>query len=404
MTALLPLVLLAAVAGAATLLLEQGGRRGYGWVTGSEFALAGLALGPYGIDLLSQDLIDHARLPIALGASWVGLGLGLRLRPNALAKAPGRHVLASQLEPIIAMLALRCLLEVAIRLAGFPLSSIAAWALAAAGGATTRSTMDWARAQRGARGPLTDALRTLVTLDDLPPLLALAGIFALVPPHATNLTAAWQRFGATIGLGLGLAGLVVLLVGRRRFLPQLAWLALFGASALGTGLAQELSVLPLAATCLCGAVVARTTRHADQLEEVTRSTQRPVIQLLLLLAGASLRGGGWAFAGAAGFALLRLGAKAVAGAADSPLVAPAGARVPSLGFGMLGGGGIIFAAAFSAALVLPPEIGQPLLAGSVAMVVLGDLAGPKALWSLLRARGEVRERGAAIAAAEEPLP
>ena len=400
MTALLPLVLLAAVAGAATLLLEQGGRRGYGWVTGSEFALAGLALGPYGIDLLSQALIDHARLPIALGASWVGLGLGLRLRPNALAKAPVRHIIASQLEPIIAMLALRGLLETAIRLGGLPLSPIAAWALAAAGGATTRSTMDWARAQRGARGPLTDALRTLVTLDDLPPLLALAAIFAFLPPHPTNLALAWQRLAATVGLGLGLAALVVLMVGRRRFVPQLAWLALFGASALGTGLAQELTVLPLAATCLCGAVVARTTRHADQLEEVTRSTQRPVIQLLLLLAGASLRGGGAALLAAAGFALLRFGAKAVAGAVVSPLLAPPGTRVPSLGLGMLGGGGIVFAAAFSASMVLQPEIGDPLLAGAVAMVILGDLVGPKALWSMLHSRGELA--GPAVAGTGAP--
>lgn len=398
MTALLPLVLLAAVAGAATLLLEQGGRRGYGWVTGSEFALAGLALGPYGIDLLSQELIDHARLPIALGASWVGLGLGLRLRPNALAKAPGRHILASQLEPIVAMLVLRGLLEVAIRFSGLPVSPVAAWALAAAGGATTRSTMDWARAQRGARGPLTDALRTLVTLDDLPPLFALAALFALVPPHATHLTALWQRLAATAGLGVGLAALIVLIVGRRRFVPQLAWLALFGASALGTGLAQELAVLPLAATCLCGALVARVTRHADQLEEVTRSTQRPVIQLLLLLAGASLRGGGWALLGASAFALLRFGAKAVAGAAVAPLLSPRGTRVPSLGLGMLGGGGIVFAAAFSAALALPPAVGHPLLAGAVAMVILGDVVGPKALWSLLKRRGELSPAGAAAGA------
>ncbi len=395
MTALLPLVLLAALAGAATLLLEQGGRRGYGWVTGSEFALAGIFLGPFGIDLLSEELIGHARLPIALGASWVGLGLGLRLRPNALAKAPGRHVVASQLEPIIAMLVLRGLLEAGIRFSGLPLSSIAAWALAAAGGATTRATLDWARAQRGARGPLTDGLRTLVTLDDLPPLFALAAIFALVPPHATRLVSAWQRLAATAGLGLGLAALVVLIVGRRRFVPQLAWLALFGASALGTGLAQELTVLPLAATCLCGAIVARSTRHADKLEEVTRSTQRPVIQLLLLLAGASLRGGLWTLVAAIGFALLRFLAKTIAGVAVSPLVSPRGLRVPSLGLGMLGGGGIIFAGAFSAALVLEPSIGTPLLAGSVAMVLLGDLVGPKALWLLLRGRGEVADPSAA---------
>jgi hypothetical protein len=388
-TPLLPLVLLAALAGAATLLLEQGGRRGYGWVTGSEFALAGFALGPAGLDLLSHDLLARAEVPIALGASWLGLGLGLRLRPYALARSKPRHLAASQLEPVVALLVLRALLEVATRCTGLPLTPPAAWALAAAGAATTRSMMDWVRAQHRAQGPVTEALRTLCTLDDLPPLLALAAVFAALPPHPTLLSSPLQRTGAMAGLGLALAALVGLTVARQRFRPRVSWLALFGATVLGTGFARELAVLPIASLCVCGAAVARLSRYADQLEEVTRNTQRPVVQLLLLLGGASVPVDGLVLAAAAGFALLRFLAKGVAGAAVAPVVAPRGQRTAALGLGLLGGGGVAYAAAFSASLAWPAEIGEPLLAGAVAMVLLGDVVGPKGLKSLLRRAGEL---------------
>ena len=399
MTGLLPLVLLVAVAGAATLLLEQGGRRGYGWVTGSEFALAGLALGPLGVDLLSLDLLDRAQLPIALGASWVGLGLGLRLRKSALAKLSATHLLASQLEPLVALFVLRLLLEAAARVGLLHLSSTTSWALAAAGAATTRSMMDWARARHGARGPVTDSLRALCTFDDVPPLLALAVLFALAPPHQTRLDQAWQRLAAMIFLSLGLAAVVLLVVGRRRFRPQLAWLALFGVAVLGTGLALELALLPVACLFLCGAAVARVTRHADRLEEVTRKTQRPVIQVLLLLGGASVTGGGPALAAGAAFALLRWAAKIVAGATVAPLTEPGEA---SLGLGMLGGGGVLFAAAFSASRAWPVEVAAPLLAGAAAMVILGDAVGPHALRSLLRRAGELQSPQAARPAEARP--
>ena len=399
MSSILPLVLLAALAGAATLLLERGGRRGYGWVTGSEFALAGLALGPLGLDLVSQALLDRAELPIALGASWVGLGLGLRLRKTSFQHVPAAHVIASQVEPLVALVVLRLLIEAAARLGGMTLPSEASWALAAAGAGTTRSMMDWARAQQGARGPLTEALRTICTFNDATPLLALALLFAAAPPHETLLATVWQRLGAMGFLSLGLAALVLVVVGRRRFRPQIAWLALFGSAVLGTGLALELGLLPVTCLFLCGVVVARTTRHADGLEEVTRSTQRPVIQVLLLLAGASVRGGGLALAAALLFTLLRGCAKAISGAAVSPLAAP---RFPTLGLGLLGGGGVLFAAAFSASQVLPGDVGGPLLAGAVAMVIVGDAFGPPALRSLLLHAGEMPE--SAAAAGPQPQP
>lgn len=404
MTGLLPLVLLAALAGVATLLLEHGGRRGYGWVTGAEFALFGIAVGPLGLDLLSRDLLAAARTPVALGASWLGLGLGLRLRPAALSKVPGRHFLASQLEPILVLIVLRGLLALAARAGAVAIPPAAAWALSAVGAATTRSAMDWARAQQGARGPVTEALRTICTFDDLPAVLALAALFAVAPPHPTLLSSPGQRLLATLVLGFGLAALVLLIVARRRFRAELSWLALFGACALGTGLAEDLAVLPLAATCVCGILVARFSRHAEELDEVTRSTQRPVVQVLLLLGGASVRGGMDILAAALAFAALRAVAKLTAGAAIAPIALGRGAGAPALGLTLLGGGGVVFAAAFSSVNSFDPEVGSPLLAGAIAMVVLGDLLGAPALRSFLRHAGELPSAGPAAPSAPAAGP
>ena len=95
MSSVLLLVALAALAVAAAVLLERGGRGGYGWVTGSEFVLAGLGLGPLGLDAVSSDLIAALQPAIGLAVCWLGLRFGLRLRPSALASIPRRTRVAA---------------------------------------------------------------------------------------------------------------------------------------------------------------------------------------------------------------------------------------------------------------------------------------------------------------------
>jgi len=388
MTTVLPLVVLAALATATTVLLERGGRAGYGWVTGSEFALFGVALGPLGLDLLSGDLLGSVRPAVLLAVAWLGFRFGLRLRPSALRTVGWRMILASLIEPVVSLLVLRGLIEGLIRFGAVELAPATAWAIAAVGSATTKSSTAWARAQLGAKGGLTDSLEVMSTLDDVV-LIAVAGWLApRLAPVASQLPVhVWTAGVATLALGGGLALLVALLTGRGAFRADLGWIALFGVCALGAGLAASLALAPVSVAAAAGAVVGLLSPHADQFDELTRSTERPAVLVLLLLGGASLHGAWSVLALGAAVAVLRVLAKLGGGLTVARLL-PKAVRRRDLGAGLLGAGGVAFAVAVALAQDLGPS-GDLVLASAVAMALLGDFLGSPLLRRTLETAGEL---------------
>jgi hypothetical protein len=399
LSSVLLLVALAALAVAAAVLLERGGRGGYGWVTGSEFALAGLGLGPLGLDAVSSDLTAALQPAIGLAVCWLGLRFGLRLRPSALASIPRRTRVAALVEPLATLLLLRLMLEGVVRWAGLDLDGHTAWALAAVGSATTKSATAWARAQLGAQGGLFDALEAVSTLDDVV-LIVVAGVLVprLVPGAAHLPAGGFTPVLATLTVGAALAVLLALLVSHAHFRADIGWIALFGVCGLGAGLSGSLGLSAVTVTALCGAIVGLASPYADALDELTRSTERPAVLVLLLLGGASLHPGWTALALGGAAAVLRALAKLLGGALSSPLLPP-GARRAGWGAGLLGAGGIAFAVAVALASQLGPS-GQVLLSGAVVMALLGDFLGSPLLRALLTRAGELPPPPAA----PEPAP
>lgn len=383
MTGVLPLVALAALATAITVALERGGRAGYGWVTGSEFVLVGIGVGPLGLDVLNSELLGSIEPAVLLAVAWLGLRFGLRFRPAGLRPLSWRMRLAVVVEPLVSLLVMRALLEPVVRWGGVGLAPGTAWALAAVGSATTKSATAWARAQLGAHGGLTDALDTISTLDDFVLVGAAAFLAPKLHPVASRLPPhAWAALAATLGLGLLLALLVALLLGRSRFHPDMGWVALFGACALGTGLASSLGLAPIAVMALAGAGVGLFSPWADALEELTRSTERPAVLVLLLLGGASITGVGATLIAGAAAALLRVPAKLLGGLGASGIL-PREASARGMGAGLLGAGGVAFAVAVAMAHQLPAALGEPVMDGAVCMALLGDFLGSPLLRRLL---------------------
>ena len=381
MTSVLPLVVLAALATLITFMLERGGRTGYGWVAGSEFVLVGIAIGPLGLDLLSSELVTAVQPAVALTVAWLGLRLGLRFRPTTLRALGARLRVACVLEPVITLLLLRGLLEVLVRKGAFELSGPTAWVIAAVGSATTKSATQWARDKLRARGGVLDVLDTLSTLDDAV-LVVAAGVLTpwLAPTGPARHVAV--ALGATLGLGAALAVLAALLLGRGALRTDIGWVVLLGVCALCTGLATQLGLSPVACAGVAGGLVGMFSRHADALEQLTRTTERPAVQVLLFLGGAALHQGYVALILGVTVAVLRGLAKLGGGYLGSRLLHPP-ARRADLGAGLLGAGGVAFAVATSIAAQLSTRQGELVLASAVAMTLLGDWVGAPALRGLL---------------------
>lgn len=404
MNDVLPLVALVALATAMAVLLERGGRAGYGWVTGSEFALLGVILGPVVLDLLSSDLLDGLSTAIWAGAAWLGLRFGMRLRRSFLEGMSWRTQCASQLEPVLTLFALRGLLRLLDLRGWLLLDNDVAWAIAAVGSATTKSATAWARTRLGAKGPTTDALESVSTLDDWPAVIGAAVLMPRLHPLPSRLPPfAWGPLAATLVIGLGLGLLILLLTSGKRFRGDLGWVAMFGACALASGLSASLGLSSVAITTFAGLMVGGFSAHADALEALTRATERPVVLTLLVLGGASLVGGAWLAVVGAAAALLRALAKLVGGALAGAVL-PKAARRVDFGAGLLGSGGVSFAVAMTLAQGLGNDRRDAILVSAVAMALFGDWVGTALLRRVLARAGELSVKPDAAPAPVEVSP
>lgn len=395
MTALLTLLGLTAFAYLASFLLSSSRRQGYGLVSGAEFLAIGLGLGPAGLDFLTADLVDAAGPALALAVGWLGFRLGIRIRPGELQAAPARTWAAGLAEPLASGAILFVVLDGADAFLGLGLPPLATAALAVLGSATTKSGALWAIGRFHADGPVTRLLGTATRLNDLPGVLGLGLLFALaLAGKSAGGAAPGTRLLATLAGGPALALLAVLLLGRGRFRPDLAWVALLGFTALGTGLSLRLGVSTLAVLALFGAALGLSSRHAGALERMTAETERPLMQVLLLLLGAQLAlDPHWMAVGLL-FATLRMSAKVAGG--QLLRLAPGGARSPWLGAGLFHCGGVAAAMAIAWAAAFP-ESGQAALWAFTASSLAGDLIGSRSLKLLLKQSGELPDPAPASA-------
>lgn len=390
MNAALLLLLLLAGSSLASFALDRWGRRGYGLITGAEFFAVGIALGPVGLDLVPRELLSQARAPLALACCWLGFRFGLRLRPAALRAAGPGLVLGSQIEPLLAFGLLWAGLLGLDRALGLGIPWPLRLGLAAIGSATTKSALGWIQGRHRAEGRVTAALAAVTGFDDLAGIVAIAALFAFARPAATRLPpGALAPALATLGLGAGLVALGLLFLGRGQLRADLAWIALFGLCSLGCGLATELGSAPVAVGSLLGIGLGWLSPHGDSIVQITEPTERPLVMGLLLLGGAWIPATGGVLAVAFLFAALRILSKLASGAFVALLPLRDMPRLPTLGAGLLAGGGLPLALAFSCALALPDPAGPLFLAACGATVLTGDLIGAPALKWLLTRHGEI---------------
>ncbi len=388
MNSIVTLLVLVAAAYAVSFVLSQKSRRSYGLVSGAEFLAIGIVVGPSGLGFLSEALLEAAAPAMAAAAGWLGLRLGLRLLQTA--RCLGHEALLLLIEPLVSAGCIFGLVYGANALLGLSLSTPVCWALAAVGAPSTRSGVLWVL-DRGARGPLTTRLQGLTQIDDTVSVLLLGALFAAMPLSGNGL-GAWEKLGATVALGLTLAGMATVLIGRERLRSAIAWLALLGLSALGTGLSLRLGISSVAVAALFGSGLGATCRHASEVEALTEATERPLIQVLLVLLAAQLSFDTRLVFVAVLIAALRMAAKLLGGSVLHLLRRDSGAD-PWMGAATLSCGGLTTAMVLSLGQALGADA-QLLLWAFVACSLLGDLLGSRMLVALLRRKGELAINGA----------
>jgi Kef-type K+ transport system membrane component KefB len=370
-------------------------------VTGSHFLLLGLLLGPF-LGLLTPDVIDQLQPFMALGLGWIGLMFGLQLDRRQLAQFPPAYLIFAILQAVLTLAIFWGVATMAFRLTDHMAAGIAAALLAAAATAAVSTPAGVALISRTfmVQGKVVQLLFFVASVD------AMVGIFALQVTYAIHHPAAVAAAGFGWGVWLGIASAAGIIFGvfflwLTRPKPERNELTLFllGLVVFEAGTALYLGVSPLFVSAVTGVLIGNLSPSRRRVSSLLQAWEKPIYVILLILAGALITVSSWVVLPlAAGYLVLRAGAKVAAGAIAARAI-PMSFRVPrEAGIGLIAQGGISLAMALSATLTYGAIAGSGANVIRIAFttiviaVAASELIGPFLTRDLLRKVGEITPR------------
>lgn len=287
------LILLLVVAGsylAAHVAFDWIARR-FRIVSGVEYLLLGMLLGPLASGLLSREALGGLSPLVTLGLGWTGARLGSQFTLPELIRIRGVVYRVAFVESLITLILVSAttlfVLSWTLGLHARE-SVIAAVALGAMATVTGQAGVAVASRGRGAGDSLVGQLRTSAAVNAFVAVAAFGLLTAAVHPEPLGLgrppsITEWAVINLALG-GVG-GGLFHLFLGEERH-PDRLFIALVGAIVLVSGAAAYLRLSPMLAALMFGAMVANTSRRRREIGALLARVERPLYFVLLILAGA----------------------------------------------------------------------------------------------------------------------
>lgn len=292
MTTPLLLILVAAMAFLATHVAYEWLAKRLLIVSGAEYLVLGVLLGPQVTGLFSPAALDAFQPFVVLGIGWMGIATGMPLRLTQLVRIPSVTYRLSLVESLVtlalvsagAVSALSYGFQVDTESALFP-----ALILGALAAASTPAGLDVAFGGARRREPVLRQIEVAHGMDGLVSVIAFGVLLAIMhtaPPVGMRPLTPTEWVAVTLGIGVIGGALFHLFLGEEQS-PDRLWVALGGAIMLTSGAAAYLSLSPSFATLVMGVILVNSLRHPGPVLEVLRAGERPLYYVLLLLAGAS---------------------------------------------------------------------------------------------------------------------
>ncbi len=246
------------------------------------FVPLGALLGPHLLDWLTVDVLAHLDFVVSVALATLGVFVGMAL---ARQTARVRPVLAcASIEAVVTMAVVTGASLVLIRTWDLPLD---ASPLAAALMLGVCASVSSVAADRGLTGAARQMAAAIADLDDVAPILV-GAVAVLAFREPTVLHVVWFGLATCLtGLAIAVAGWLLFEVAHgaaERGLYVIGVLVMLGGSA------AYLAASPLLVGLVAGAFWAAAPGRADAIvERDLQKVQHPLIVLLLLVAGASLR-------------------------------------------------------------------------------------------------------------------
>lgn len=261
-------------------------------VSGAEYLVLGVLLGPQVTGLFTPAAIDAFQPIVILGIGWMGISAAMPLRLQRLIRISAVLYRTSLVESLLTLALVAAGAASAISYAfQADLSTTLgpALVLGAIAVASTPAGLDVAFGDKRRSAPVLQQIEVANSMDAVISVLAFGLLLAFMhdaPPLTTRALTTTEWSVVTLGIGVVGGTLFHLFLGGEQSADRL-YIALGGAIILASGAAAYLQLSPALATFAMGVILANSLRNPAPVEQVLRSGERPLYYVLLLLAGAS---------------------------------------------------------------------------------------------------------------------
>jgi Kef-type K+ transport system membrane component KefB len=294
MSATLVLILVIALAYLATHVLYDWVARRYRIVSGAEYLVLGVLLGPHVSGIFNDEVLRGFAPLTTLTLGWAGVLAGTQFHLPQMVKVRGRVWTIAFGEAIVTFVVVAGVMTATLEYV-YALSRLSAIVpgvtLGAIAASSTPAGVQAAAKLMRSKGPVLEQLEIATWVNNLVaitafgllvcwlrrPVLAVEGI-----PNPT--VTEW----AVIAIAIGVVGgaLFHLFLGNERKNDRLV-IGVAGAVILTTGVAAYLRLSPILSALVLGFILVNTTNARAQLEDVLVRAQRPMYFVMLVMAGAT---------------------------------------------------------------------------------------------------------------------
>lgn len=392
MSAALSLILIVAAAYLAAHVLFEWLARRYRIVSGAEYVILGILLGPQVSGFMSSDVVASFAPIMTLALGWTGAALGMNFYLPRLIKVPGATYTIAVIEAAITFLFVSLVMLVAFSLAfdlSFEKVILPALSLGAIATATSSSAM--VLTSRETSHPVAEQLETTGLVDGVFAILIFGVLLCVVHIDVVvggRPVTATEWVAITMGIGVIGGSLFHLFLGPERN-PDRLFIAMAGAIILASGAASFLRLSPLMPAMIIGAILVNTSANRDELQRLMTSVEKPLYFVLLLLAGAAWQPSryDWVLPVAL-YVLVRLAAKVGAGRLAARLERNEELLKADWGRGLIGQGTIALAIALSYSLNDAEIVPNVVFTAAIVSVILTDIFGVRVVSALIEEEEE----------------
>ncbi len=264
--------------------------RRYLIVSGAEYLLLGILLGPHVSGLIRTSVVESFAPFLTLALGWTGAWIGMHFYLPRLVRTRGVVFRVAFFEAFLSLAAISGVMAfVFSRLLELPIRAtvLPAIALGAIAVASSPAGIAIVAERFGRRTALLRQLEETTFIDALVAITTFGILLCFGHPIPSGLTRAptiteWVAISLAIGFVGG--ALFHLFLGRERQVDRL-FIGMAGAITLASGAAAYLRLSPLLPSLLIGAILVNTSRNRETLVALMNNVAGPFYFVLLVFAG-----------------------------------------------------------------------------------------------------------------------